>query len=105
MEAQTIARVTRAFAEVVGLDTVKKVLQNVNEVLQRESEWQMAKIRGHDSLTAIADEKAIRGQDGSLEETIIEKPDKTDDFDVTGCTFAEKYEELGGRYLGYALSY
>ncbi len=104
LEAQAIAPVIRAFTEVVGIDTAKEVLQRVNEDLGRESGCQMARAPGNDSLTALAEEMVTWGEDGSLEGEIIEETDRTYVFNVTRCKFAEKYEELGVRDLGYALS-
>ena len=104
LEAQAIAPVIRAFTEVVGIDTAKEVLQRVNEDLGRESGCQMARVPGNDSLTALAEEMVTWGEDGSLEGEIIEETDRTYVFNVTRCKFAEKYEELGVRDLGYALS-
>ncbi len=104
LEAQAIAPVIRAFTEVVGIDTAKEVLQRVNEDLGRESGCQMAGVPANDSLAALAEEIATWGEDGSLEEEIIEQTDRAYVFNVTRCKFAEKYEELGVRDLGYALS-
>ena len=104
LEAQAVAPVIRAFTEVVGIDTAKEVLQRVNEDLGRESGCQMAGVPANDSLAALAEEIATWGEDGSLEEEIIEQTDRAYVFNVTRCKFAEKYEELGVRDLGYALS-
>jgi hypothetical protein len=104
LEAMAVAPVIRAFEEVVGIDKAKMVLQRVNEELAREAGCQTAKQLGSDSLAAIAAEMSTWGQDGSLEEEIIEKTDRTYAFNITRCKFAEKYQELGMRDLGYALS-
>ena len=104
LEAQAIAPVIRAFTEVVGIDAAKEVLQRVNEDLGRESGCQLAGIPGDNSLTALAEEIANWGEDGSLEGEIVEETDRTYVVNVTRCKFAEKYDELGVRDLGYALS-
>ena len=104
LEAQAIAPVIRAFTDVVGIDTAKEVLQRVNQDLGRESGCQLTRISGNDSLTALAKEIATWSEDGSLEVEITEKTDRTYIFNVTRCKFAEKYEELGVRDLGYSLS-
>jgi hypothetical protein len=104
LEAQAIAPVIRAFTDVVGIDTAKEVLQRVNQDLGRESGCQLTRISGNDSLTALAEEIATWSEDGSLEVEITEKTDRTYIFNVTRCKFAEKYEELGVRDLGYSLS-
>jgi len=104
LEAQAIAPVIRAFSEVVGIDTAKEVLQRVNKDMGRESGCQLTKISGNDSLTALAEKIATWSEDGSLEVEITEKTDTTYIFNVTRCKFAEKYDELGVRDLGYSLS-
>ncbi|HCU80948.1 MAG TPA: hypothetical protein DGN60_07265 [Chloroflexi bacterium] len=104
LEAQAIAPIIRAFTEVVGIDTAKEVLQKVNKDLGRESGCQLTTTSGNDSLMALAEEIATWSEDGSLEVEITEKTDRTYIFNVTRCKFAEKYEELGVRDLGYALS-
>ena len=104
LEAQAIAPVIRAFTDVVGIDTAKEVLQRVNQDLGRESGCQLTRISGNDSLTALAKEIATWSEDGALEVEITEKTDRTYIFNVTRCKFAEKYEELGVRDLGYSLS-
>ena len=70
----------------------------------RESGCQLTKISGNDSLTALAEKIATWSEDGSLEVEITEKTDTTYIFNVTRCKFAEKYDELGVRDLGYSLS-
>lgn len=104
LEAEAVVPVVRAFAKVVGEDKAKEVLRKVNEEKSREAGKLTAQRLGSNSLKAIAEDMATWGQDGSLEEEVIEESENSYTFNVTRCRFTEEYERMGFRDLGFCLS-
>ena len=104
IEAKALKPILKALVEKIGLEETRSLLRGVNEDVARREGKLMAEALGSDSITAMAEEMATWGEDGSLEEDVLEKTDKTYVFNITRCRFAELYGELGLRELGFALS-
>ena len=104
IEAKALKPILEALVEKLGLEETKSLLRGINEGVARREGKLMAEAMGTNSITAMADEMATWGDDGSLDEEVLEKTDKSYVFNITRCKFAELYQELGLRDLGYALS-
>ena len=104
IEAKALKPILEALVKKIGLEETKSLLRGVNEEVARREGKLMAQALGSDSVTAMADEMSTWGEDGSLEEEVLEKTDRSYVFNITRCKFAELYGELGLRELGYALS-
>ena len=106
IEALIAAPLIKGYAELIGLEKSLEIAAGVIRGLARDAGVQIAAERGSSSLRDLADVvNTLWSRNGeALEVEFIEHSETLLDFRVTRCCYAEQYENLGLRELGYCLS-
>lgn len=105
IQAPIAARLIHAFAGVVGRD---KALETAAEAIREDAAaagQKMAEKFGGNSMKELG--RVLRelwAEDDALEFRIIEEDERTLNFDVTRCRYAELFERLGIKELGVCLT-
>lgn len=105
IQAPIAARLIRAFAGVVGRD---KALESAAEAIREDaasSGKKMAEKFGGNSMKELG--RVLRelwAEDGALEFRILEENERTLNFDVTRCRYAELFEQMEMKELGVCLT-
>ncbi|GAB4333460.1 MAG: L-2-amino-thiazoline-4-carboxylic acid hydrolase [Candidatus Abyssubacteria bacterium] len=104
IEARIAGPLLQAFIEQFGREPTLKAAEKVIASLARESGAMLAQLLGGNTMQHFADGTAFWGQGGALEYEVLEANSTRISLNVTRCKFAEMYDQLGMRDLGYLLS-
>lgn len=105
IEALIAAPLMKGYARELGFERSVEVATGVIQGLARKAGEEMAERSGSNSMADLR--RVIPkywAKDGALALTILEQTDNTLIFHVTRCRYAETYDRLGVRDLGYCLS-
>jgi len=105
IEAGVLVPIIRAMQAHFGEERVNEVVARTIREIARSQGEQVRKRARIDSIDALA-RRFREGvlAEGSLIVDVLEASDERFEFNVTRCKFAEMYEEMGARDLGYLLS-
>lgn len=104
IEARIVGPLIRAFVAELGEDRALAVVRQVITDLARTSGADLARSLGEASLTAFARGLERWQEGGALEIETIHADERTLEFNVTRCRYAEMYRALGLADLGASLS-
>jgi len=105
IEAGMAASLIRGFAGEIGEEKAKAVTTRVIESLAEQAGRQTAEKFGSNNLFDLA--RVVRemwSQEKALEVVFLEETDSKLRFNVKRCRYAETYEAMGIRDLGFCLS-
>ena len=104
IEARIVAPLLEAFAAEFGRERVLAVARRVVVEIARQQGKELAERRGGHDLRTFAAAKEPWTRSGSLEIQVLEETDRSYQFNVTRCRYAEMYRALGIPELGALLS-
>ena len=104
VEARVIGPIMTAFIDKLGREEALAVLRPIIEDLARESGRTAARMAGGDGCKDLARAMEQWSAGGAYDQAVLELTDKTFNWDVTRCAYAEMYTELGMADLGFELS-
>jgi hypothetical protein len=105
IQAPVSAGLIRAYADVLGLDRALEIATIAIRSDAAAAGREAAERMGGGTLPAL--EQLVRelwGAEGAMTVRFLEVTARTLHFDVTRCRYAELYERLGMRELGFCLS-
>ena len=93
------------FAEEIGYEKAMKIARNVVGKDSMASGKKMAQeYKGNTLIELSKIVKEMWADDGALEITMIKETDRELFFNVTYCGYAQMYEKMGIKEMGYTLS-
>jgi predicted hydrocarbon binding protein len=105
IEAKIAAAIINGYAREIGREKALKIAADVIQNLAREAGLQTAKLRGANTISELAlIVREIWSEDKALEVEFLEESDSKLHFNVIRCRFADLYERLGLKDLGYYFS-
>jgi hypothetical protein len=105
VQAPLAASLIRAFARVLGMEEAVRIATEAIQADAFNSGQATAAIMGGNGTLELARvAREMWAADGALDLLFLRENERELHFDVTRCRFAELYEELGVRDLGYCLS-
>ncbi|HEV3261137.1 MAG TPA: L-2-amino-thiazoline-4-carboxylic acid hydrolase [Gemmataceae bacterium] len=104
IEARIVGPLFRAFATEVGEERAREIVAGVIRDLARQSGCEAARRVGGNDVSKFNEAKERWRQDDALTIETLHQDEKTLDFNVTRCRFAEMYRALGLEDLGGLLS-
>lgn len=105
IQAPIAARLIRAYADVMGHDRAVDVALEAIQDDATASGANIAKQLGANGMDELAElVRDVWSKGDALEVDIIEESETVFSFNVTRCGYAEMYDRLGLRDLGYCLS-
>ncbi|MCX5660971.1 MAG: L-2-amino-thiazoline-4-carboxylic acid hydrolase [Planctomycetota bacterium] len=104
IEARIVAPLLEAFAKGIGREKALAIAQCVIEGVAREQGRELAERSGDNSPAGLLRALEPWTRDGALQLIVLQQSDRTLDFNVTRCRYAELYRELGVPELGRVLS-
>ena len=104
IEARIVAPLLDRLGEEFGVDRVNELAAEVVIRVAQEQGRDMAAALGGNDLSVFANSMDNWTKGGALDTEIVEQTDETLLFNVTRCSYAEMYRELGIPELGALLS-
>jgi hypothetical protein len=104
IEARILAPVVQALGEEFGRERVLEIVKRVIVDIARQQGQALAAQMGGNSLDHFARSKANWVKGGALETVDIALTERTYEYNVTRCRYAEMYRALGIPELGTVLS-
>lgn len=94
----------KAFAKEFGKEKTLEIAERVIQAIARESDVQLVRMIGGNSLEHFARIVDLMSHGKALEQEIIDQDSRRLYVNTTGCRYAKMYEELGIPDLGYLFS-
>jgi fumarate reductase iron-sulfur subunit len=104
IEAEIAGPLARAFMNEIGKEKTLKVFRGVIDSLALKSGIQLAETAGGNSIAHLAEGLGAWATGDAYEMEVLELNDTVYNFDITRCSYAEMYKELGMSDLGLVLS-
>jgi hypothetical protein len=105
IQAPIAACLIRAYAAAIGAEEALRVATDAIQADAKSSGTAVARALGGNGMEELARvAREMWAGDGALELSFIREDPRELRFDVTRCRFAELYDELGIKDLGYCLS-
>ena len=104
IEARVLAPVIKEFSRELGRERTLAIVEPIIISLAREAGEQLAKIVGGNTLGHFMKGFPMWTREDALQVQILEQTPKKVFFNVTRCRYAEMYQELGIRDLGFLFS-
>jgi hypothetical protein len=105
IQAPMVTSLIYGFAREIGYEKSMKIARNVISEDAIASGKKLAKEYKGNTLTELAKiVKEVWADDGAIEIKMIKETDSELFFDVTYCGYAQMYEKMGIKDMGYTLS-
>ena len=105
IQAPIVSSLIQGFAEEIGSDKTIEVAQKVISKNAIESGKKLAEEYSGNSMSELTQiVKEVWAKDGAMKIEIIRENDNELFFDVTYCGYAQMYEKMGIKELGFILS-
>ena len=105
IQAPIVSSLIRGFAEEIGSDKTLEVAMKVISKDALESGKKLAQEYSGNSMSELTKiVKEVWAKDGAMKIQIIRENDNELFFDVTYCGYAQMYEKMGIKELGFILS-
>lgn len=104
VEARILAPIIDALGNAFGREDVVRIVKETIINLARQQGAELAESMGSAGSDAFTDSLAYWTRDEALQLDVLESNEKTLDFNVTRCRYAELYKALGIPDLGAVLS-
>lgn len=104
IEARIVAPLLDRLSEEFGADRISELATEVVVRVAQEQGRDMAAALGGNDLSVFANSMDNWTKGGALDTEIVEQTDETLLFNVTRCSYAEMYRDLGIPELGALLS-
>ncbi|MBN1318414.1 MAG: L-2-amino-thiazoline-4-carboxylic acid hydrolase [Anaerolineales bacterium] len=105
IQAPIAACLIREFAAVMGMEIAMKIALSAISKDARMAGMELARNAGSNSLKELGSQILNNwSQGGAMTIDLLEETESTLSFNVTRCRYAEMYERLGIKDLGFCLS-
>lgn len=104
IEARIAGPLINAYAKELGKARAVEIASEVIQTLAEESGASLAKSCGGDTLGHLAEGTKRWSAGGALERDVLAQSERSYDFDIVRCGYAEMYKSLGLADLGFVLS-